>query len=101
VRVGSGFSQMGRWSIQIRFAGGRLKEWALGLTSDDPLSAVDEDPLLSRYRYLAAHLTFPFEAKWEPESGPTPTIKITGLSDPKGEPGIEEMYGLFCEARAD
>ncbi len=56
---------------------------------------------VSYHHYLAAHLTFPFEAKWEPEYGPSATIKITGLSDPKGEPGIEEMYGLFCEARAD
>jgi hypothetical protein len=72
---------------------------ALGLTSDDPLPEVDEDTLLSYHRYLAAHLTFPFESKGEPEHGPSPTIKITGLSDPEGEPGIEEMYGLFCEAR--
>jgi hypothetical protein len=74
---------------------------ALGLTSDDPLPAVDEDTLLSYHRYLAAHLTFPFEAKYEPEYGPSPTIKITGLSDPEGEPGIEEMCGLFCEARVE
>ena len=29
------------------------------------------------------------------------TVKITGLSDPQGEPGIDEMYGLFCEARVE
>jgi len=74
---------------------------ALGLTSNDPLSEVDEDSLLTYHRYLAAQLTFPFEAKWEPEYGPTQTIKITGLSDPEGDPGIEEMDGLFCEARVE
>ena len=74
---------------------------ALGLTSDDPLPEVDEDTLLTYHLYLAAHLTFPFEAKWEPEYGPSATIKITGLSDPEDEHGIEEMYGLFCEARVE
>jgi hypothetical protein len=76
---------------------------ALGLTSDDPLPDVDDDTLLDYHRYLSAHLTFPFEATREWESGPfstrTQTIKITGLSDPEGEPGIDEMYGLFCEGR--
>ena len=36
----------------------------LGLTSDDPLSEVEDDTLRAYHRYLAAHLTFPFEAKW-------------------------------------
>ena len=73
---------------------------ALGLTSDDPLPEVDEDTLLTYHRYLAAHLTFPLEAKWEPEYGPSPTIKITGLGDPEAESGMDEMYGLLCEGRA-
>ncbi|HWG41858.1 MAG TPA: calcium-binding protein [Gemmataceae bacterium] len=74
---------------------------ALGLNGDDPLPEVDENTLLTYHRYLAAHLTFPFEAKWEPAYGPSPIIKITGLSDPEDDPGIEEMYGLLCEARAE
>ena len=52
------------------------------------------------HRYLAAHLTFPFEAKWEPEYGPRPIIKITGLGDPEEDFVLDEMHGLLCEARA-
>lgn len=71
---------------------------ALGLTSDDPLPDVDDDTLRAYHRYLAAHLTFPFEVKWEPEYGPRPTIKITGLGDLE-DACADEMYGLLCEAR--
>src|SRR5262245_41414905 len=74
---------------------------ALGLTSDDPLPEVDADTLRAYHRYLAAHLKFPFEAKWEPEYGPRPTVKITGLGDPDEDDVVDEMYGLLCEARAE
>jgi len=74
---------------------------ALGLTSDDPLPAVDEDTLRVYHRYLAANSTFPFEAKWEPEYGPRPIIKITGLGDPEDDSVVDEMYGLLCEARSE
>jgi hypothetical protein len=74
---------------------------ALGLTSDDPLPEVDDDTLRAYHRYLAAHLTFPCEARWEPEYGPAPTVKITGLGDPEDDPWVDEMYGLLCEARAE
>ncbi len=74
---------------------------ALGLTSDDPLPEVDDDTLRAYHRYLAAHLTFPFEAKWEPEYGPRPIIKITGLGDPEEDSVMDEMHGLLCEARAE
>jgi hypothetical protein len=73
---------------------------ALGLKSDDPLPEVDDDTLRAYHRYLAAHLTFPFEAKWEPEYGPRPIIKITGLGD-ADDACADEMYGLLCEARAE
>jgi hypothetical protein len=69
---------------------------ALGLTSDDPLPEVEELTLWAYHRYLAAHLTFPFEAKWEPEYGPTATI----LGDPEDDPWVDEMYGLLCQAKA-
>ena len=74
---------------------------ALGLTSDDPLPEVDDDTLRAYHRYLAAHLTFPFEAKWEPEFGSRPTIKITGLGNAEDDSVVDEMYGLLCEARAE
>jgi hypothetical protein len=74
---------------------------ALGLTGDDPLAEVNEDTLLAYHRHLAAHLAFPFEAKWEPEYGPTATIKITGLGDPKSDFWMDELCGLLCEARVE
>lgn len=45
-------------------------------------------------------MTFPFEAKWEPEYGPRPIIKIAGLGDPEDDSVVDEMYGLLCEARS-
>ncbi len=74
---------------------------ALGLTSDDPLPEVDDDALRAYHRYLAAHLAFPCEAKWEPEHGPAQSVKITGLGDPEDDAWADEMYGLLCEARAE
>jgi hypothetical protein len=73
---------------------------ALGLTGDDPLPGVDDDTLRTYHRYLAAHLAFPFEARWEPEYGPRPIIKITGLGD-ADDACADEMYGLLCEARVE
>ncbi len=74
---------------------------ALGLNGDDPLPEVDEDTLLAYHRYLAAHLTFPVEARWEPEYGPRPTIKIIGVGDPEDDSGVDDTYGLLCEARVE
>ena len=74
---------------------------ALGLASDDPLPEVDEDTLRAYHRYLAAHLTFPCEAKWEPEYGPVQTVKLTGIGDPEDDACADEMCGLLCEARAE
>jgi hypothetical protein len=73
---------------------------ALGLTSDDPPPDVEEATLLAYHRYLTEHLTFPFEAAWEPESRPTKAVKIIALSDPDDEPGLDETYGLFCAAKS-
>jgi hypothetical protein len=73
---------------------------ALGLTSDDPLPEVEEDTLLAYHRHLAAHLAFPFEAKWGPESGPTQTLRITALGDPEDDAWVDEMCGLLCQAKA-
>ena len=74
---------------------------ALGLTSDDPLPEVDDDTLRVYRRYLAAHLAFPLEAKWEPAYGPGPIIEITGLGDPEDGPWVDERCGLLCQARAE
>src|SRR5207245_1508878 len=74
---------------------------ALGLTSNDPPPVGDDDTLRAYHRYLAAHLAFPFEAKWEPGHGPRQTIKIIGLGDPEDDTWADEMYGLLCGARAE
>ena len=60
---------------------------ALGLTSDDPLPEVDDDALRAYHRYLAAHLAFPCEAKWEPEHGPARPSKSPAWATPKTTPG--------------
>jgi hypothetical protein len=77
---------------------------ALGLTSDDPLPEVEEGTLLDYYRFIAAHLAFPFEASWSQESSPfsdrTQTVTITGLADPEDDSWADEMYGLLCQAKA-
>ena len=74
---------------------------ALGLTSNDPLPEVDEDTLRTYYRYLAARLAFPSEARWDPEDGrPAETVTLTGLSGPEDHIWVDEMYGLLVHARA-
>jgi len=76
---------------------------SLGLTSDDPLPESDAQWLLVYYNYLAANLSFPFEAKYSFETGPfqskTYDITVLGLLDPDEFSGDE--YGLFCRARRD
>jgi hypothetical protein len=73
---------------------------ALGLTSDDPLPGVEDDTLRAYHHYLATHLVFPFQARWEPEYGPKQPIKITGLSNLEDDAWADDIYGLLCEARA-
>jgi len=77
-----------------------------GLTSNDPLPEVDDETLETYRDYLAAHLSFPFEAEHTPEKGPmfrrSKLVKVTGLGDLDEEPPyIDEMYGLLCDALAD
>jgi hypothetical protein len=76
---------------------------SLGLTSDDPLPESDDQRLLAYYEYLAANLSFPFEAKYSFETGSfqskTYSITVLGLLDPDDFP--DDEYGLFCQARRD
>jgi hypothetical protein len=75
-----------------------------GLTSDDPLPAVDDESLLAYYEYLSANLSFPFEAHYSPETGlfsrHTSRVTVMSLGDPDA-PWIDDMYGLLCSARLD
>jgi hypothetical protein len=72
-----------------------------GLTSDDPLPESDEESLRAYYKFLAAKLSFPFEAKSPIErlsfGSKTYAITVLGLLDPEEVPGQE--YGLLCQAR--
>jgi hypothetical protein len=74
---------------------------ALGLTGDDPLPEVAEKSLRKYHAYLAAHLSFPFEATFSEETGPfqdrTVSVTVVGLL-PADD--WDDMYGLLCEARA-
>jgi hypothetical protein len=76
---------------------------ALGLTGDDPLPEVDDESLQAYHRYLAAHLSFPFEAAWSQESGPfsssTLTVTIKSLGDPEDDSWADEICGLLCQAK--
>jgi hypothetical protein len=72
-----------------------------GLTSDDPLPESDEESLRVYYKFLAAKLSFPFEAKYPIErlgfGSKTYAITVLGLLDPEEVPGQE--HGLLCQAR--
>lgn len=74
-----------------------------GLTRDDPLPTLEVVTLRTYRDYLAAHLSFPFEAKWEPESGPysakSTNVTVIGLGAPDEEFRFDETYGLICEIR--
>jgi hypothetical protein len=73
-----------------------------GLTSNDPLPDVNDELLEQYHEYLREHLSFPFDADYTSETGPfssrTIQVKVTGMDDPD-EPMIDDMYGIFCEAR--
>jgi len=72
-----------------------------GLPSDDPLPETDDESLLAYHKYLAANLSFPFEAKYSFDAGPlqskTCSITVLGILNPDDFPCDE--YGLFCQAR--
>src|SRR3954451_22190936 len=68
-----------------------------GLSHDDPLPEVNSKTLLTYYRYLIAHLKFPFPGTYEREAGPfssrKASVTLTGLADPERY-GTDEGYGL-------
>ena len=77
---------------------------ALGLTHDDPLPEISHETLSAYYRYLAAHLKFPFAAiRGEVEIGPysrkRATMTVTGLLDPDERGGLSVEDGLVCTGR--
>jgi len=71
-----------------------------GLTSDDPLPAANEENLHRYHRYLATHLSFPFQAKCSLETGPFEqtayAFTVAGLLDADE---CNDEDGLLCEAK--
>lgn len=71
----------------------------LGLTSDDPLPNVDRENLGLYRRYLATHLSIPFQACYSEETGPfrTKEHQVTVLGILEAAEGNEEE-GVWVEA---
>jgi hypothetical protein len=70
-----------------------------GLTSDDPVPAVNLESQRKYHAYLAAHLPFPFEAKRMDDYGePSSEVTVTGLS---GELPPDGVSSIVCEALED
>jgi len=71
-----------------------------GLTSDDPLPPANVDNLGRYGRYLATHLSFPFQAKYDVETGPFEEtnyfVTVVGLLDADD---FDEEEGVLCEAK--
>ena len=95
-------SRCRRGSSAIAAADARLRR-VFALARTDPIPEVDEASLLRFHDYLAAQLSVPFEAVWDHEAEPlkqkSDPITVRGLRSPRDDSGIDEMYGLFCEAR--
>ncbi len=76
-----------------------------GLTSNDPLPDVDADTLGAYREYLAANLSFPFEAVHSHDTSPftdrTSGVTILGLGEPDDEAMLDDMHGILCEARLE
>jgi Calcium binding len=72
----------------------------LGLTSDNPLSEVDEETLHTYHAFLLGRLSFPFTVTISVETGrlknSTHQVMVVGLLDADD---CDEMYGLLCDAR--
>ena len=70
-----------------------------GLTSDDALPPANEGNLRRYHRYLATHLSFPFQAKYPVETGPFQQteypVTVVGLHDADD---CGEGEGVLCEA---
>jgi hypothetical protein len=74
-----------------------------GLTSDDPLPFVNDENLRKYHRYLATHLSFPFQAKYQveyqDETGDfdEQAILVT-VMDLLDADHCDEDRGILCEA---
>ena len=77
-----------------------------GLTSDDPLPLLNDENLRKYHRYLATHLSFPFQAKYQVEyqdetgyfEETAILVTVMGLLDADH---CDEDCGILCEATED
>ena len=73
-----------------------------GLTRDNLLPGVEDASLRTYYKYLAAKLTFPFEATWAREASlgnVTEMVMVLALGGSEDDLWIDEMYGILCKAK--
>ncbi|HVC95986.1 MAG TPA: SEC-C metal-binding domain-containing protein [Pirellulales bacterium] len=72
-----------------------------GLGDDDPIPDTDIESLSKYHRFLAEHLTLPFEAMWEPEDDPADDpVKVLDLLPPTDETA-DAGLGLMCTIDVD
>lgn len=73
-----------------------------GLTRDDLLPDADDASVRTYYKYLAAKLTFPFEATWAREVGfgdVTEKVTVLALGGFEDDPWIDDQNGILCQAK--
>jgi hypothetical protein len=73
-----------------------------GLTREDLLPDANEISLPVYYQYLAAKLTFPFEATWAREAGfgeMTEKVTVLALGGFEDDPWIDDQYGVLCHTK--
>lgn len=70
-----------------------------GLTSDDPLPVLNDENLRKYHRYLATHLSFPFQAAYRVETGPfqEKEIPVTVMALLDADQ-CDEDRGILCAA---
>lgn len=71
----------------------------LGLTSNDPLPDVGDDTLSTYREFLAANLSFPFRALYDPLYGCAVAVEVLALADADTEYEIDDDEGLLCNVR--
>jgi hypothetical protein len=68
-----------------------------GLRNGASLPKVNAATMQTYYRYLARHLTLPFEARYSSDDGKVYPVTVTALVDPQAMPS-DNWNGLRCVA---
>jgi hypothetical protein len=84
-----------------RHAGDEQLAAIFGLGDDDPIPDTDIEPLTKYHRFLAEHLTLPFDAMWElEEESDEGTVRVFELLPPT-DATVDEGAGLLCMIDVD